>query len=281
MAELWRKCATLIKTDPRVLLPLLCSSLAFFWYERFQRFISHSAVNWLLTRQSVLGFQIVPSDGSSYGVQRALALVLPFSLMLRLISFAIYTVGFVVTALVVRSLIFNEKLNLGDVFLNLRRKFGRIMLFALALFFSFAFCLVTFVWAVDEALSNALRDQIGSWSVVCAETILVFVLIAWILVPLSLRLIADAQTGKIRRDQKLRGRIAAVFLGIVSFVLYLGIQHATPWINQAFQSETWIRGYLAWPAISMCIDLPMGLLWVFLALIVFEGFEMPEIPSPS
>jgi hypothetical protein len=36
-----------------------------------------------------------------------------------------------------------------------------------------------------------------------------------------------------------------------------------------------------WPGLTIAVNLPLALLWVFLGVLAFEDLQLPEIPSPS
>jgi hypothetical protein len=107
------------------------------------------------------------------------------------------------------------------------------------------------------------------------------VCIAWILTPASFRLIADQSSKSILPGKKTQALLAAVIVAAASIVLNHYIAAETPAINFAFEANFWLRNLVIWPAFTILENLPLGLLWVFLGLLVFEDLQLPEISSPS
>lgn len=272
----------MVKGYPSLLFPLAVSTFAYFWFEQLQRFLFRTVVNWAATYNSVLGFQTSAQDISNPAVRRALLMFLPFSLILRLLSFSIYVAAFIVTARTVRSIVLSGEPDWGSAVFFLRSRFFRVVLFTLAIFLLSAILISgSASLSGTSTFFEGIRNRIGTINAAKIVTLPVFVVTSWILIPFSYRLVVDGPRRAIPDSQKLFGRIAAIATIVIYILASYLILAATPSINMALQSEIWIRTYFVWPAISILGELPLSLLWIFLGLLFFEDFERPEIPSPS
>ena len=136
MLELCRKVVEMIKAYPRLLLPLVASTYTYWWFERLQRFLFYTVVDWASTANSVMGFQTTTQDLSNPSVRRALLMLVPVSLLLRLFSFSIYVATFVFTASLAKNMVIGKEPDWVTALRDVQSRSIRVGLFALAIFLS-------------------------------------------------------------------------------------------------------------------------------------------------
>jgi hypothetical protein len=210
-----------------------------------------------------------------------MTLALPLSLGIRLLILCMYVAGFILTARLVRDLFQQQRPSLANAVIFLRSKLWQVLFFSGAFFASFILAIIPFAALFNLSALEFLRSHFSFQVLIGIAFFLVCICTAWILIPQSFRLIADRPSEFITSEEKARGRIAAIIVATICIVLYYFISTATPSINFAFQAELWLRNLVIWPVISILCNLPLALLWVFLAQLAYEGLQLPDIPSPS
>jgi len=278
---LWRKTVNMLREHPALCLPLVCASLLDFYQEWLQKVLAREAVNWFMAAHSVLGFSFPPSERSFELVKRALLFALPLSLGLRLLVFCAYVIGFLLTARMVRAVLLEERPNWTCEAILVRSRLWQVLLFSTKLFVMLILGITLASGLLNLEKLAFLRSDFPFPVLVEGMTLLMFVCVAWILTPASLRLIADRQVQIVQSERKMQARIAAILVGVVIIVLLHFIREATPSIRFRFESDAWLRSFVIWPGITILGDLPQVLLWVFMGLLVHKDLEMAEIPSPS
>jgi hypothetical protein len=282
MQEALRKTAKLLKTYPALFAPMAVVGWIVFYLEWFQKAATHFILHQFLIGHSVLGYSVPMPDPTHEYVRRGMMLLLPFSFVLRILIFSIYVAGFVLTTRLVRGVYSQQKLDWVNALLALRARCVRVVVGSAILMgvFVLAFSLVTAIGGLQ--VSQTLREKFSFMSIVRGESIFVGAVIAWIVIPLCFKLIADRWASVIPAQQKLWGRIAAIVIVIVSGLLSATLADWTPHINFALaDAPPLVCNHIVWPLISILGDLPLALLWVFLGVLLFDEPETAEIPSPS
>jgi len=281
MRDLWRKTVQAVRDCPALLWVLACVSLLNFYLHRLNEIIPRWVFRWVATRQSVLGFETHIAD-SAYELQkRALLLAAPMSLSLNIAIASAYVAGFVLTARLVRDKVEGQRPNWPAAFAFLRSRIMRVVLFAIAIFVLIDVGAILAAGILNLRASAFLRTNLGFEYELLISSMVGSACIAWIILPLSLRLIVDSSSQTFTRKSKITGRIAAITAVLINLALNELTRNFAPEIIGAFQPATWLRSDVIWPGISILGDLPLFFLWVFLALLVYQVLEMPEIPSPS
>jgi hypothetical protein len=281
MRELWRTTLNILKGYPALCLPLVGASLASFYLEWLNTIAARRISRWLLTTHSVLGFA-TPTSGSGGGtMDKGLQLVLPLALAIRVVIFSGYIAAFVLTARAVRDLLKDQRPNWINAASFLRSRIVRVSIFAVTVLVAFGILSTGFSLLFNLQTTVFLRRDFFSSTLIGIAAFIVYAIIAWIMVPISLRLIIDQPSASIHSQTKTQGRIAAIAVAAVSVALTKYVSSVTPSINLTLETLVWPRRLLIWPGITILEDFPLALLWVFLALLAYEDLQMTEIPSPS
>jgi hypothetical protein len=279
MWELSRKTWALLRAHPILLLPLACVSVSEFLLEWAQKVVVRKAVTWLTTTHSALGFE--NPVGSALAVKKALTELLPFEVAFRVLILCAYFAGFVLTAGLARSLVGCQRCNWANAMALLRQRIFRVLLLGLALFIGFSLSAIVGSAIINIHKFTFLRNDFSFEILLRVELCVMFACLAWIFVPPSLRLIMQEPKRPITPVRKLQGRMSAVVASLVYVALYAYIRSVTSTVDFALEDHPLLRSLAVWPGLAVLGDLPFALLWIFLAVLVYQDFETPEIPSPS
>lgn len=281
MLDVWRKTVQMLRGCPELLLTLFGVSLVGFHLEGLNKALARWIMRWVEASQSVLGFETQAPDPTGVIQKKAFLLATPVSLCLRVTIFSVYVAGFVLTARLVRNFIQDQEADWLAALAFLRSRMGRVILFGAAIVVVFAVAPFLVFQLLDVQAFVHLRMNVSFDLQVSILTFVVCSCIAWIMLPFGLRLIADLPPRPIPREKKTQGRIAAIAAAAIGLVLYYFSTSFAPSINGAFRTEAWLRNLVIWPGISILGNLPLLLLWVMLALLVYQDLEAVEVPSPS
>jgi hypothetical protein len=282
MLEPLRKTVNLVREHPSLWLPLVCVSLADFYLEWLQKIFVRKVNNWFLTAHSALGFTFQAPHGSSPSyLMRAGLLTLPTSLGIRVLIFSVYIVGFFLTARMVRALIQEQRPDWASDAILCKARLWRILFFSLKIFVIFIFAAVLAYPFLNLSIFAFLRNNLSFRVLTMGTFFIACIFLAWIFIPLSLKIIADWPSGSIPSATKTQGRIAAIIVALISIALNNYSSAITPLIRFKFEADFWLRNLVIWPGLTIAVNLPLALLWVFLGVLAFEDLQLPEIPSPS
>jgi hypothetical protein len=281
MQDLWRKTVQTLKDFPALLFTSVGASLTSYFLHWFNRIYPRRIFRWLATGHSVLGFETQSPD--SWGViqKKAILLSAPVSLCLNMTIAGAYVAGFVLTSRLVRDLVQGQRPDLPAAFVFLRARILRVILFAAAILVAIGVGTFLTIELLNLQSFAALNVSIWFDTQVTISEVVLGSCIAWVLIPFSLRLIADPRSQHFPRKSKTQGRIAAIAAIVITFALNEFSTSLTPSINSAFATEAWLRRFVIWPGVSALLDLPLLFLWVFLGLLAYQDLQVPEIPSPS
>jgi hypothetical protein len=278
MQEPLRRTTKLLKTYPALFAPVAVVSWIVFYLEWFQKAATHFVLHHFLIGHSVLGYSVPMPDPTHEYVRRSMMLLLPFSFVLRVLIFSIYVAGFVLTARLVREIYSQQKLGWANAFLALQARSVRVVVASAILLGVFSLAL----GLAGAIVFRALGEKFSFLSIVHGTSIAGGAVIAWIVIPLAFKLIADRWASVIPAQQKLWGRIAAIVIVMINGLLSATLADWTPRINFALaDAPPLVCSHIVWPLLSILGDLPLGLLWVFLGVLRFDEPETVEIPSPS
>jgi len=282
MQEALRKTVLLLRTHPALLVPLVAATWGTFYLEWFQKAATHFVLHRFLIGHSVLGFSIPMPDPTYTYVHKAMLVMLPFELTMRVLILGVYIAGFVLTARLVREIHIGHNLNWKSAAHALQKRALRVLgvsVLLLALFS--ASSMLVSVCVENMALIRNLRDRISAAELVGATMLLVMMMLAWSLIPTALRMVVENRAAAISPKRKLHARMAAIAAAALAMALYAFIRIETPNINFAFKDALLLRNHLLWPAIFTLGNLPMGLLWIFLGRLAFEDLENVNVLSAS
>jgi hypothetical protein len=281
MQEALRKTADLVKKHPALLVPLAISVWINFYLEWFLKSATHFILHHWLIGHSVLGFSVPEADPTHEYVRRGMMLLLPFGLAMRVLIFSVSVAAFVLTARLVRELDERPRLNWKNALLALRARLLRVVLVSIALLVLFGVTMSLSAAVVGLGAFSFLRANYSFLTIVYAMTMVCATVVAWLLTPFCLKLIADRWADPIPPERKLWSWIAAIVVALMLILLQAYVTDWTPRINFAFEDAPLLRSHIVWPLLSFLMNLPLGLLWIFLAVEEFCQLEVVEIPSPS
>ena len=263
MLEPLRKTVSLVREHPSLWLPLVCASLADFYLEWLQKIFVRKVNSWFLTAHSALGFtfQAPPGSSPSY-LMRAGLLTLPTSLVIRVLIFCVYVLGFFVTARMVRALIQEQRPDWASDAILCKARLWRILFFSLKIFVIFIFAAVLAYPFLNLSIFAFLRNNLSFRVLTMAAFFIACIFLAWIFIPSSLKIIADWPSGSIPSATKTQGRIAAIIVALISIALNNYSSAITPLIRFKFEADFWLRNLVIWPAFTIAVNLPLALLWV-------------------
>jgi hypothetical protein len=285
MQEALRKTANLLKSYPALLAPQIFATWLVCYLQWFRKTATHFVLHRFLIGHSVLGYSIPAPDPTYAYVHKAMIVLAPFSFTIQLLIVSLYIAALFVTVRLVQILFEQQKLDWKSALLLLRAKVWRITGFAFLLFIFFTVLGATAAFFSAElyhSLGHALGEKISFSTLVAVLLFLVSSLVVWIVMPMALRLIADNRTAEIPAQTKLIARLAPIAAVAVLLAVGAYLTSFTPRINFALADvPPLLCNHIVWPLISILGDLPLGLLWVFLGVLLFDEPEMVEVPSPS
>jgi hypothetical protein len=281
MQEALRKTVELLRQRPALLLPLVFVSWTAYYLQWFQKAATHFVLHRFLIGHSVLGFSVPAPDPTYAYVHKAMLIMLPFSLAMSLLMVSVYVGGFLLTARLVRELFAEQRLDWVSTAQVLRQRAWHVLGFSLSLFVLFAAIGALVAAAADSPLVQSLQESYGPLTMVRFTALLVVAVMAWIMTPFGQRLMADSCAAQITKERKLWGRLAAIACAVLSLSVSAYITGITPQINFAFADAALLRSHLVWPLITFVCNLPLGALWIFIAVLQFSELDMVDVPSPS
>jgi hypothetical protein len=281
MHEALRKTAKLVQDYPLLLAPLAASCWLSYYLEWFLRSATHFMLHHWLMGHSVFGYSVPEADPTHEYVRRGMMLLLPFGLAMRVLIFSVTVAAFVLTARLARLLDSSSRLNWRGALIALRVRLGRVVLISGAVLVLFGATM-----ALSPAIASLepfafLRDHYSFMTIVRGTLMVCAAVVAWLLTPFFLKLIADHWADPISPQTKLWSRIAAIAVAFVLILLQAYVTDWTPRINFALEDVPLLRHHIVWPIVSFLMNLPLALLWIFLAVLQNEGPETVEVPGPS
>lgn len=281
MQEALRKTVQLLRGYPALFLPFAIASWINFYLEWFQKAATHYILHRFLVGHSVLGFYVPEPDPTHEYVRRGMMLLLPFGLAMRVLIFSMLLAAFVLTARLVRAACAQQQLGWKSALLDLRARCWRIIGLSALLLVLFFGTMILVSWCANLGVVSTLREHYSFRTITLGLTTLDCVFLAWVLMPLALKLIADQWCWKAPAAILRPARIAAVAVVVISMFVTALLTDATPHINFLLEDIPLVRDHVVWPLIGILLNLPLGLLWIFLGVLQFNELAMAEIPSPS
>lgn len=225
MQGLWRKTAKLFLKYPILWLPYVCAHLLNDALEMLRRSAVNRIFRWMTTWHSVLGGASVRSYGSAAHAKLAWTIgVTGWSL--RYVTLCISAVALVITAALVSMIVRGEQPRLRGALAELRSYPKRILGYSFKLFFlDLAFS--TFVSLPALRLSHWLTysaattrwTRAANLALTQGHGIVSVILFAWIITPITIRLLRVPGAEPPTANEKKLGRYFVILTGIGGFAL--------------------------------------------------------------
>lgn len=278
MRQLWSKTAKLFLNYPILWLPYVCAQLlnaSLNWLRRAAVF------HWLAmtTRRSVPGGISVPIYGSTASAKFAWVSGVT-SWSLRYLTLCIEVVALVVTAALVTMIVRGEQPRLKAALAELRNYPKRILGYSLKLYLLVAIFAI-FVslpalrllhWVTYSTATTGWWSQVANFALMRGQAFVSLVLFAWIITPVTIRLLRLPGAEPPSADEKKLGRYFVILTGIGALVL--GPVFLTPLVKlvplRAFPEQVYaslasivlsfpfLLGDIGVALIATCGDLNLG-----------------------
>jgi hypothetical protein len=225
MRELWGKTAKLFLRYPILWLPCVCAGLLNGSFDLLRRAARTQVFYWLSMKPSVLGGAPVHIYSE---VVRARAFwisgVMEWSL--RYLTIYFDTAALVVTAVLVTMVARGEKPRLGAALTELRNYPNRILGYSLKLYF-LAMLFAIFVslpalrllhWITDLSTTTGW-SRAANFALTQGQSLVSLILFAWIITPITIRLLRIPGAEPPSSDEKKLGRYFVILTGSGAFAL--------------------------------------------------------------
>lgn len=215
MKELWRKTTKLFLNYPVLWLPYVCARLLNDLLDSLWHAVP--IFRWLTTttHRSVLGG--APVQVHSAAASSRLWLFSVIELSLRYPNLCLDTVAIVVTAALVAMIVRGEQPRLRAALAELRAYPKRILGYSFKLYL-LELVFATFVSYPALRLMNRM-GRVANYALLEGQFLVGLVLIAWIITPITIRLLRVPGAEPPSADEKRRGRYFIILTGIGAFAL--------------------------------------------------------------
>lgn len=281
MRELWRGSLELLRRHPVLLLPLACASLSSYSLTSLRKFLWHRIVASLTTSHSVLGGTVPVYDPDYRLIHKAAAISAPIGYSINFAIACGYTLAFFCSAMLVSSTLTDARCDSGGVLKSVRARWKPILIFTLKLFILAELAVPIITIAMLKLLDAAHRRGLLGSQLANVESILAYSLMAWLLIPSAIRLVAKNPKISVPPNLKRTAFYTAVLAEAASLAINLLLPAAATAIARSFGPDEWLWQFVLWPAATIAGDLPLAFLWATLALVAYQDLLMPAIPSPS
>lgn len=270
MRELWRKTFELFRGNPILWLPYICTELTAFCLTKLRSLAFKGIHQWLLTRHSVLGGDIVSPNIDQSTIRKAVMLGAPLEWGVDFANVCLFTVALLFTSSLVLMLLREQRPDPAIALASLRAYPKRVLLFSLK------FCLLvvlltplvlipaSYLPSTFEKLSHATSYLIYSGA------LLLMACVAWIMSPIAIRLLREKDSPAVSAEHKRWGRHSAILMVAAIMVLQYLVQRAEDIVRFKHGIQVTAATALA----TLIINFPVVLLFIALALIAAEdSFE--------
>lgn len=273
MLKLWRKTIEFFRTYPILWVPYLCADLATSCLTWLRQVSTHAIFHWVTTKHlhSVLGGDAVTTNFDHAAMVKASLLAIPVEWGMRYANACFYTMGFILTAVLVVMILRGEKPDLAIALPTLRTTPRRIFRFTL-IFCALILVLTALMIAFPSSyLLNAKyhASQLLYSMTITGGELLSTSCSAWIMAPLAIALIRPIDATAVSAERKKLGRIFAAAAGTAAVVLdQLSNQLIIQLIRLMRVSHPKLDIFQ--PLVSLIVNFPFILLFIALALIAAE-----------
>lgn len=275
MREIWRKTAELFWERPILWLPVLCADFIGYWLREFQGVLTRELIRWLLLGPaSVFDSRLVPHGSVPILELKAALIGGPFVWGGYFVSIGLYTIAFVATAVLVKSIDQSGKPDFRLAFGVVKSRIRRILRFSLRVLLFFAVAAAVWSFVLIPLAVKSLREE--SLNVLAVGvTILVEAITAYCVAPAALSLLTESSSQMMNRESVRWGRgfsIAGSIAGLV--IAFIPVMQGQRLLNPIIVHV----GPVVFNMItSLLFVLPYIPMFIALSLIAMNDAQMPEI----
>ena len=225
MKELWRKTAKLFLKYPILWLPYVCARLLNASLDLLRHFAQNKIFRWTFTWRSAMGGASLLTDSAAAHTKMMwLSGVMEWGL--RYPMLCLHPAALVVTAALVTMIVRGEQPHLRAALAELRNDPKRILgysfkLYLLDLVF-FAFVSLPAI-RLEQRLNDSITtrgwNQAANFTLTQGQLLVSFILFAWIMTPVTIRLLRGPGAEPPSTDEKKLGRYFVILTGVGALAL--------------------------------------------------------------